>query len=55
MEYHMKVNGLKEKDKVMVIKYGQMEVNISESGKIIKRMDKVHYIMLMVTYIKVNG
>jgi hypothetical protein len=51
----MKGNGLKENDRVMVIKYGQMEVNISENGRIIKLMDKVHYIMLMVTYIKVNG
>lgn len=55
MEFHIKVNGFKEKDKVKVFKYGLMEVNMSDNGKTIKLTVKVLCIMQTVIFMKVNG
>lgn len=51
----MKVNGLMEKDKVSVSKYGLMDPNMLDSGKTIKPMVKELFTMLMVTFMKENG
>ncbi len=55
MVYRIKVNGFREKDKVMVYKYGLMVQNMLVSGKIIKRMVMAPSIMLMAMFMRENG
>lgn len=55
MEFLMKVNGFKEKDKDKVPKFGQTVVNMWVNGKIIKQMDLEYYIMQMGIFMKGNG
>jgi len=55
MEFHTKVNGFKPKDKDSVYKSGPMALNMLDSGKITKPMDKEPYIMPTETFMKVNG
>jgi hypothetical protein len=40
---------------VEVYKYGQMEVNIQDIGKMIKQIRKVSSFIVMEIYTKVNG
>lgn len=51
----MKDNGLMEKEKDLVFKSGLMDLNMLESGKTIKPMDKEPCTMLMVMFTRVNG
>lgn len=55
MEFLIKDNGLMEKDKDLVFKYGLMDQNMLVNGKITKPMVKEHSIMQMETFIKENG
>lgn len=55
MVYLMKDNGFKVRDKDSVSKYGLTDQNMPVNGKITKPMDRVSYIMQMVTFTKDNG
>lgn len=55
MEFRMKANGCKVKDRALGLRYGQIIVNIWENGKVIKPMEKAFYIMLTEIYMRVNG
>jgi len=55
MEFLIKDNGLMEKDKDLVFKYGLMDQNMLVNGKITKPMVKEHSIMQMETFIKGMG
>jgi hypothetical protein len=55
MEYPIRANGFKAKDKVLELKFGLIVANMSGNGKTIKRMGKEHFIMQMEIFIKDNG
>ena len=44
-----------EKDMVRVLKYGMMELNMKEVGRMINQMVMEHFTILMEMYIKVFG
>jgi hypothetical protein len=55
MEYLMKANGFKEKEKASEHKFGLTAANTLGNGRIIKPMEKELFIMLMEIFIRENG
>jgi hypothetical protein len=55
MEYLIKANGFKEKEKVLERKFGLTVANMLGNGRTTKPMEKELFIMLMEIFIRENG
>jgi hypothetical protein len=55
MEYLMKGNGFKEKEKALEPKFGLTAASMSGNGRTIKPTEKELYTMQMEIFIKENG
>jgi phage antirepressor YoqD-like protein len=55
MEYLMKENGFSEKEKALVLKFGQIVVSMLVNGRTIKPTEKELFIMQTEIFIRDNG
>lgn len=55
MEQFTKASGKMETDKDLEFKYGQMELNMKDTGKTTRHLEEESFGMLMETYMMENG